>query len=110
MRTLIKQDYDRALAQADLILGPTSPFAAFPAGSMLDDPLAMYLCDIYTIPLNLAGYCGLSLPVGFNSAGLPIGMQLLAGAFEEEKLFGGAWQLEQALGLVGTQVPAIAQD
>ncbi len=108
VRTLIKRDYDRALEKADLVAAPTSPFPAFLAGSRMDDPLAMYLCDVFTISLNLAGYCGLSLPSGFTEGGLPIGMQLMAGAFEEEKLLGAAWQLEQALGVAGSRAPEIA--
>lgn len=107
VRTLIKQDYDRALEQADLILAPTSPFPAFEAGSKTADPLQMYLCDIFTLSLNLAGYCGISLPVGFTAAGLPVGLQLFAGAFQEKKLLQSAWQLEQALSLVGTREPAL---
>ncbi len=108
VRTLIKQDYDKALAQADLILAPTSPFPAFAAGARSADPLAMYLCDIFTLSLNLAGYCGLNLPAGYTSAGLPVGIQLFAGAFEETKLLQAAWQLEQSIGVVGTRVPALA--
>ena len=108
VRTLIKQDYDNALKQADLIVAPTSPLAAFPAGSKVADPLAMYLCDIFTLSLNLAGYCGINLPVGFTrSAGLPVGLQLFAGAFEEVKLLQAAWQLEQALGVVGSRLPSV---
>jgi aspartyl-tRNA(Asn)/glutamyl-tRNA(Gln) amidotransferase subunit A len=108
VRTLIKRDYDEVLKKADLIVAPTSPFTAFEFGSKTADPLAMYLCDIFTLSLNLAGYCGLSMPVGFDRAGLPIGMQLLAGAFEETKLLQSAYQLESALGVVGTRQPALA--
>jgi aspartyl-tRNA(Asn)/glutamyl-tRNA(Gln) amidotransferase subunit A len=97
VRTLIKQDYDNVLAKADLILAPTSPFPAFEAGSKVDDPLTMYLCDIFTLSLNLSGYCGINLPVGFTNQGLPVGVQLLGGAFEEQKLLQAAWQLEQGL-------------
>ncbi len=109
VRTLVKRDYDRALEQADLVIAPTSPFPAFPAGSRMDDPLAMYLCDIFTISLNMAGYCGISLPAGFTNGGLPVGMQLMAGAFQEEKLLSAAWRLEQALGVVGSRTPEIAE-
>ena len=108
VRTLIKQDYDRALEKADLIVAPTSPILAFERGSKTADPMAMYLCDIFTLSLNLAGYCGLNLPTGFASNGLPIGMQLLAGAFEEVKLLQAAYELEKALGVVGTRMPKLA--
>ncbi|CAN5288757.1 Asp-tRNA(Asn)/Glu-tRNA(Gln) amidotransferase subunit GatA [soil metagenome] len=108
VRTLLKQDYDNALAKADLIVAPTSPFPAFESGSRAADPLSMYLCDIFTLSLNLAGYCGIALPTGFTKGGLPIGMQLFAGAFEEVKLLQAAWQIEQALGVTGSRVPALA--
>jgi aspartyl-tRNA(Asn)/glutamyl-tRNA(Gln) amidotransferase subunit A len=108
VRTLIKRDYDNALANADFIVAPTSPFPAFPIGAKAADPLSMYLCDIFTLSLNLAGYCGINLPVGFSSTGLPIGMQLFAGAFRELPLLQAAWQLEKALGIVGTREPALA--
>ncbi len=107
VRTLIKQDYDRVLEQADLILAPTSPFPAFEAGSKIEDPLQMYLVDIFTLSLNLSGYCGLSLPAGFTSEGLPVGVQLFAGAFQEPRLLSAAWQLEQALGVAGSRAPAV---
>ena len=83
VRTLIKQDFDLALAEVDVIACPTSPTTAFRIGEKADDPLSMYLSDIFTLSLNLAGICGLSLPCGFDGAGLPIGLQLIAGAFAE---------------------------
>jgi len=107
VRTLIKRDYDEVLKKADLIVAPTSPFVAFPFGARSADPLSMYLCDIFTLSLNLAGYCGLSMPAGFGEHGLPVGIQLLAGAFEETKLLQGAWELERALGVVGTRQAAV---
>jgi aspartyl-tRNA(Asn)/glutamyl-tRNA(Gln) amidotransferase subunit A len=107
VRTLIKRDYDEALAKADLILAPTSPFPAFAAGARSGDPLAMYLCDIFTLSLNLAGYCGISVPAGFTAAGLPVGLQLFAGAFEEEKLLQAAWQVEQLCGASCARTPAV---
>jgi aspartyl-tRNA(Asn)/glutamyl-tRNA(Gln) amidotransferase subunit A len=94
-RTLIKADFDRALQQVDVIAGPTSPTTAFPIGERVDDPLRMYLADVFTLSLNLAGICGLSLPCGFDSDGLPIGLQLIAGAFEEERLLATAYAYEQ---------------
>lgn len=87
VRRLVKKDYDDALTKCDVIMGPTTPTAAFKAGDKSADPLAMYLCDIYTVSCNLAGTPGISIPCGFTKSGLPIGLQLLAGAFEEEKLF-----------------------
>jgi aspartyl-tRNA(Asn)/glutamyl-tRNA(Gln) amidotransferase subunit A len=86
VRRLIKQDFDRAFGECDVIMGPTSPTPAFKIGERSADPLAMYLSDIYTISANLAGLPGISIPCGFTKAGLPIGLQLLAGPFEEEKL------------------------
>lgn len=86
VRRLIRQDFDRAFAECDVIMGPTSPTAAFKIGEKTADPLAMYLSDIYTISANLAGTCGISVPCGFTNAGLPIGLQILAPPFTEEKL------------------------
>ena len=96
VRRLIKTDYDRAFADCDVILGPTSPTAAFKIGEKASDPLAMYLSDIYTIGANLAGISGVSLPCGFTQAGLPIGLQLLAPPFAEEKLLRIARMYERA--------------
>ena len=86
VRTLIKQDFDLALAEVDVIACPTSPTTAFRIGEKAGDPLSMYLADIFTLSLNLAGICGLSLPCGFDGAGLPVGLQLIAGAFAEETI------------------------
>lgn len=107
VRTLIKRDYDEAFAKADLIIGPTAPDVAFEAGAKSADPMAMYLCDIFTISLNLAGYCGLSMPCGFSGSGMPIGLQLFAGAFQEQKLLRAAKALEGALGVVGSRSPKL---
>jgi len=97
VRRLIRQDFLDAFAKCDVLCGPTSPFAAFPIGKMTDDPLQMYLSDIFTISLNLAGLPGLSMPVGLGkTSGMPIGMQLFGPAFEEAailrtaKVLGGA--------------------
>jgi aspartyl-tRNA(Asn)/glutamyl-tRNA(Gln) amidotransferase subunit A len=86
VRRLIQEDFDKAFSQCDVIVGPTSPTAAFKIGEKVDDPLAMYLSDIYTISGNLAGLTGISIPCGFTKAGLPIGLQIQAAPFEEEKL------------------------
>jgi aspartyl-tRNA(Asn)/glutamyl-tRNA(Gln) amidotransferase subunit A len=86
VRRLIKDDFDQAFAACDVVLGPTSPTAAFRVGEKVEDPLAMYLSDIYTISANLVGNAGLSIPCGFTRAGLPIGLQILAPPFAEDKL------------------------
>jgi aspartyl-tRNA(Asn)/glutamyl-tRNA(Gln) amidotransferase subunit A len=96
VRRLIKNDFDRAFATCDVVLGPTSPTPAFKIGEKADDPLTMYLSDIYTIGGNLAGITGISLPCGFTKQGLPIGLQLQAPPFEEEKLLRVARMYEQA--------------
>lgn len=96
VRTLIKRDFDEAFERCDVILTPTSPTAAFRLGEKLDNPLQMYLSDIFTISVNLAGIPAISLPCGFTSTNLPIGMQLLAAPFEESRLFQVAYAYEQA--------------
>jgi len=85
VRTLIKKDFEKAFEKVDVILGPTSPCLPFKIGEKSDDPLSMYLADIYTVSVNLAGLPGISIPCG-SSNGLPIGMQLIGNAFEEDKL------------------------
>jgi aspartyl-tRNA(Asn)/glutamyl-tRNA(Gln) amidotransferase subunit A len=96
VRTLIKNDFDKVFKDCDLIVTPTSPTAAFKIGSKADDPLSMYLSDIYTISANLAGIPGLSLPCGFTKSGLPIGMQILGKPFGEEDIYRLAYAYEQA--------------
>ncbi|MGN6367034.1 MAG: Asp-tRNA(Asn)/Glu-tRNA(Gln) amidotransferase subunit GatA [Phycisphaerae bacterium] len=86
VRALIKQDFDRAFEKCDVIAGPTSPTVAFEFGSKGDNPLAMYLCDVFTVTCNIAGIPGLSLPCGISSGGLPIGLQLLGPVFSEKTL------------------------
>ena len=90
MRRLIKDAFDRALAQCDVLAGPTAPTPAFRLGEKLADPLAMYLADIYTIAANLAGVPALSIPCGMSGAGLPIGIQLVAPPFGEVGLLQAA--------------------
>jgi aspartyl-tRNA(Asn)/glutamyl-tRNA(Gln) amidotransferase subunit A len=85
MRTLIKRDFDQAFEQFDILVSPTSPSVAFKIGAKTADPYAMYLNDVFTIPANLAGIPGISIPCGL-SEGLPVGLQLLAPAFEEARL------------------------
>ncbi len=95
VRRLIKQDYDRALAEVDVILGPTTPTPAFRMGEHTKDPLEMYLADIYTVSANLAGVPAISLPCGFSDDGLPIGMQLQAAPFAEDVLLRVGHQYQQ---------------
>ncbi|WP_437227236.1 Asp-tRNA(Asn)/Glu-tRNA(Gln) amidotransferase subunit GatA [Planctomicrobium sp. SH661] len=96
VRRLISNDFQQAFSQVDVILTPTCPTPAYPLGEKSSDPLKMYLDDIYTVPANLAGIPGISLPCGFSQSGLPIGMQLLAPAFEEGRLLRAARMYEQA--------------
>jgi aspartyl-tRNA(Asn)/glutamyl-tRNA(Gln) amidotransferase subunit A len=96
VRRLIRQDFDGAFKQVDLIASPITAAPAFKIGEMVDDPLAMYLVDLYTVSANLAGIPGICLPCGLASSGLPIGLQLLAPALEEERLLRGARMYEQA--------------
>jgi aspartyl-tRNA(Asn)/glutamyl-tRNA(Gln) amidotransferase subunit A len=87
VRTLIKQDFEHAFRTVDVIAAPVAPTTAFPFGEHSDDPLAMYLEDVFTLPANLAGVPGLAFPVGFDQQGLPIGMQLMGDYFREDTLF-----------------------
>lgn len=87
VRTLIKQDFDRVFEAVDVIAAPVAPSTAFRLGELANDPLAMYLNDVFTLPANLAGVPGLAFPVGFDSQRLPIGMQLMGAHFGEEILF-----------------------
>jgi len=96
VRTLIKSDFEAAFAQVDLIACPVAPTTAFAIGQHGDDPLAMYLEDVFTLPANLAGIPGISLPVGFDSDRLPIGMQLMAPHLGEDRLFRAAHAYQQA--------------
>jgi aspartyl-tRNA(Asn)/glutamyl-tRNA(Gln) amidotransferase subunit A len=98
VRRLISEDFERAYAQVDVILTPTSPVVAFPFGDKVDDPMAMYLCDIYTIPTNLAGHPAMSVPFGTGAHGLPVGIQVLAPALGEAPMFRVGGALEQAAG------------
>ena len=98
VRRLIADDFDRAYQLADVLLTPASPSVAFPFGSKADNPLAMYLCDVYTIPTNLAGHPGMSVPFGTGAGGLPVGVQVLAPALGEPQMFRAAAALERAIG------------
>jgi len=96
VRTLIRQDFLNAYEKVDAILTPTSPTPAFRIGEKSADPLAMYLSDIYTIGVNLAGLPGVSIPCGFTQAGLPVGLQLIGKPFDEAGLLAIAQSFETA--------------
>jgi aspartyl-tRNA(Asn)/glutamyl-tRNA(Gln) amidotransferase subunit A len=95
VRTLIRQDFEAAFQDVDLIVTPVTPTPAFKLGAKGDDPLQMYLSDIFTISANLAGVPAISLPCGFSRGGLPIGLQLMGRPFEEETLLRAAYAYEQ---------------
>jgi aspartyl-tRNA(Asn)/glutamyl-tRNA(Gln) amidotransferase subunit A len=99
VRTLIKKDFETAFANCDLLVSPVTPTPAWKKGAHADDPLALYLSDILTISANLAGIPAMSVPCGFSSNGLPIGMQLQGAPFAEETLLRAAWNLEQRAGI-----------
>jgi aspartyl-tRNA(Asn)/glutamyl-tRNA(Gln) amidotransferase subunit A len=98
VRTLIHRDFEDAFKDVDLIATPTAPTAAFKIGEKAADPMTMYLSDIFTISVNLAGVPALSLPCGFTKAGLPIGLQLIGKNFSEDRLFSAGHAYEQAAG------------
>ncbi len=95
-RRLIAKDFTEAFARCDLIMGPTSPSTAFALGAKSDDPVQMYLNDIFTIPAPLAGLPGLSIPCGFDAKGLPVGLQIMGSYFAEAKMLGAAHRYQQA--------------
>jgi aspartyl-tRNA(Asn)/glutamyl-tRNA(Gln) amidotransferase subunit A len=98
VRTLIAEDFSAAFRRYDLLVGPTSPTTAFPTGERLNDPVAMYLSDVFTVPASLAGVAAMSMPCGFSEGGLPIGLQLMAERFRESEMLSAAACLEQVLG------------
>jgi aspartyl-tRNA(Asn)/glutamyl-tRNA(Gln) amidotransferase subunit A len=98
VRRLIANDFARAFERCDVVVSPTSPFPAFPIGAKSDDPLAMYLCDIFTIPANLAGLPAASAPVGATPSGLPVGLQIVAPTLREDLVFRVANELERTYG------------
>ncbi len=101
VRTLIMADYRQAFEKCDLLVSPVTPAPAWELGARMDDPLSMYLSDALTICTNLAGLPGISVPCGFSPGGLPIGFQIQAPHFQEERLFRAAYNLEQRAGIVG---------
>ena len=103
VRTLIIQDLDRAYQSVDLIACPTSPTTAFKLGERTANPLEMYLSDVFTVPVNLAGNAAISVPCGLSpDDGLPVGLQLIAKALDERTMFRAAYAFEQELGWVGS--------
>ena len=96
LRTLIARDFSRAFEQADVLLTPTAPSAAFVIGERMDDPIAMYLNDVFTVPASLAGLPGISVPAGLDKQGLPLGLHMIARPFDEVTLFRAAGALERA--------------
>jgi aspartyl-tRNA(Asn)/glutamyl-tRNA(Gln) amidotransferase subunit A len=97
VRRLIRQDFDAAFREVDVIAGPVTAQTAFKIGAMIDDPLALYLVDLYTVSANLAGLPGISLPCGFSKAGMPIGLQLMGPPLEEETLLRAAHMFESSM-------------
>ncbi|CUS03197.2 Glutamyl-tRNA(Gln) amidotransferase subunit A [Candidatus Promineifilum breve] len=95
-RALIADDFGRAFQNVDVIAAPTSPTTAFAIGDRADDPLSMYLADIFTLPLNLSAACGLSVPCGFDGGGLPIGLQLIGDTLQEARILNAAYAYERA--------------
>ena len=98
VRSLILRDFTEAYERVGVILTPTAPFTAFAVGEKMDDPIAMYLNDVFTVPANLSGLPGISVPAGLSDDGLPLGLQLLGRAFDEETVLRAAQVLEQAAG------------
>ena len=105
VRTLIRRDYEEAFARADVVAMPTSPTAAFPIGERVDDPLQMYLGDVFTVSANLAGLPAISIPCGFTAAGLPIGLQLTGRMFDEATVLRVADAYERDAGWSSQQPP-----
>ena len=106
VRTLLRQDFESAFEQVDVIASPTSPVPAFAIGERADDPLSMYLADVYTVSANLAGICAISIPCGFSSEGLPIGLQLQGPAFDELRLLQAAYAYQTCTDWHTTEPPA----
>jgi aspartyl-tRNA(Asn)/glutamyl-tRNA(Gln) amidotransferase subunit A len=107
VRRLIRDEFARAFTQCDVILSPVCTSPAFKIGERINDPLAMYLNDIFTTSTNLAGLPGMSVPAGFSKEGLPIGVQLMAPHFEESRLFNVSSALEKDLGAVKSRRPHV---
>ena len=98
VRTLIARDFEQAFEQCDVILAPTTPTASFPLGDKVDDPLAMYLNDVFAVPASLAGLPAMSVPCGLNSQGLPLGLQVIGRAFDEQGVLNAGLAIERRAG------------
>jgi aspartyl-tRNA(Asn)/glutamyl-tRNA(Gln) amidotransferase subunit A len=107
VRTLLIEDFKAAFEVCDVIVMPTAPTTAFRLGEKVEDPLQMYLSDVFTIPVNMAGLPGISVPCGWDSRGLPVGVQIVSGHFEEEKILRVAYAYERAVSLLGTRRPPL---
>ncbi|MBC3889336.1 Asp-tRNA(Asn)/Glu-tRNA(Gln) amidotransferase subunit GatA [Acetobacterium paludosum] len=105
VRTLIKEDFEQVFGGCDVLLTPTAPTTAFGIGEKTSNPLEMYLTDIYTVPVNIAGIPGISIPSGLDNSGMPIGMQLLGPILSEENLLKVAWAFENEKGLKNLKAP-----
>jgi aspartyl-tRNA(Asn)/glutamyl-tRNA(Gln) amidotransferase subunit A len=105
VRSLILRDFTEAFREVDALLTPTAPTAAFAQGERMDDPVTMYLNDVFTVPANMAGIPGISVPAGLDAAGLPLGLQVLGKPFDEETVFAVAATIERAAGFAAR--PAI---
>jgi aspartyl-tRNA(Asn)/glutamyl-tRNA(Gln) amidotransferase subunit A len=105
VRALILKDFTDAFQTVDALLTPTAPSAAFAQGENMDDPVKMYLNDVFTVPVNMAGLPGISVPAGLDANGLPLGLQIIGRAFDEETVFAVAGAVERAAGF--TALPAI---
>ncbi|MHC4294278.1 MAG: amidase family protein, partial [Planctomycetota bacterium] len=107
VRRLIKNDFDKAFETCDVVLAPVAPTTAFRIGEKIHDPLTMYLADIYTISVNLAGLPGISIPAGFSQEGLPVGMQLIGPALSESRVLRAARMFETASGTTRLKPPIL---
>jgi aspartyl-tRNA(Asn)/glutamyl-tRNA(Gln) amidotransferase subunit A len=105
VRALILKDFTDAFGQVDALLTPTAPSAAFAHGDNMDDPIKMYLNDVFTVPANMAGVPGMSVPAGLDTNGLPLGLQVIGKPFDEETVFAVAAAIERAAGM--TALPTV---
>ena len=97
VRRLIKKDFDDAYSKVDAILTPSTPSSAFKIGEKTDDPISMYINDIFTVPVNLAGLPGISIPAGFDKKGYPLGLQIIGKAFDEQTILNIAYSMEEKI-------------
>jgi aspartyl-tRNA(Asn)/glutamyl-tRNA(Gln) amidotransferase subunit A len=95
VRTLLRRDFEQAFETVDVLVSPACPTVAFEMGAKVDDPLQMYLTDVFTVSLNLTGHCGISVPCGFSD-GMPVGLQIIGPALGESTILRAAYQYEQA--------------